>query len=240
MSAPLVSCVMPTYNRRRFLPQALRCFANRTYRNAELIVVDDSERSVRSLCHQIKGVRYLRVRVSTIGAKLNLGIEAARGDILQRIDDDDYYGPGFLKSSVDHLLGQDPDRTLVTRCCFLTLIRSDGVLRQSGHGWTPGGAFCFFRALWRRTPFRDINCSEDSHFLRDLQPDVIRICQPGPYILVRHGSNTWNSVRVKNSLVPTETDDYLRSRPPFEKTASQLFDNETLAFYRRLLRWRSA
>ena len=56
MPAPFVSCVMPTYNRRRFIPQALRCFANRTYRNTELIVVDDSERSMRSLCEGVEGM----------------------------------------------------------------------------------------------------------------------------------------------------------------------------------------
>src|SRR5262245_7442429 len=175
MRAPLVSCIMPTYNRRRFIPQALRCFAHRTYRNAELIVVDDSERSVRSLCEGVDGVRYLRVRVSNTGAKLNMGIEAARGDVLQKIDDDAYYGPRFLQSSVQHLLGRDPARTVVTRCCFLTLVRSDGILRHSGHGWAAGGGFCFFRDLWRRIPFRDINVSSDSRFLRDHQPDIVRI-----------------------------------------------------------------
>src|SRR4051812_39913757 len=86
MRPPLVSCIMPTYERRRFVPQALRCFANRAYRNAELIVVDDSERSVRSLCEGVDGVRYLRVRVTSTGVKLNLGIEAARGDIVQKVD----------------------------------------------------------------------------------------------------------------------------------------------------------
>ena len=231
---------MPTCNRRRFIPQALRCFANRTYRNAELIVVDDSERSVRSLCEGVEGVRYLRVPVSTTGRKLNIGIEAARGDILQRIDDDDYYGARFLQSYLDHLLGRDPERTLVTRCCFLTLVGSDGILRKSGHGWTAGGGFCFFRDLWRRAPFRDIPASEDSRFLRDLQPEIIRICDAEQYIVVRHGRNHWTSVRVDDSPKAIETDDYLRSLPAYKKQPAEFLDAESQAFYRRVLRWRRA
>jgi hypothetical protein len=172
--------------------------------------------------------------------KLNIGIQAARGDILHKIDDDDYYSPGFLQSSVDHLLGKDAARTLVTRCCFLTLVRSDGILRHSGHGWTAGGGFCFFRDLWKRVPFRDVNSSVDSHFRRDLQPEVIRICDAEQYILVRHGRNTWNSVTIGRSPEQIDTDDYLRSLPAYEKTASDLLDADAQAFYRRVLRWRRA
>jgi glycosyltransferase involved in cell wall biosynthesis len=240
MSAPFVSCVMPTCDRRRFIPQALRCFANRTYRNAELIVVDDSEQSVRSLCEGVEGVRYLRVRIASSGLKLNIGIEAARGDILHKIDDDDYYGPRFLQSSVEHLLGKDHGRTLVTRCCFLTLVRSDGILRHSGHGWTAGGGFCFFRDLWRRIPFRDAPSSEDSHFLRDLRPDVVRICDAEQYIVVRHGRNHWTRLRLKDFPKAMETDDYFRSLPAFEKTTAELLDGDTQEFYRRVLRWKRA
>jgi len=239
-SAPLVSCVMATYNRRRFIPQALRCFANRTYRNAELIVVDDSERSVRSLCEGVGDVRYIRVHVTSTGAKLNLGIQAARGDVLHKIDDDDYYAPGFLQTSVDHLLGKDPANTLVTRCCFLVLIGSDGILRQSTHGWKAGGGLCFFRDLWRRNPFRDVYTAEDAYFRRDLQPEVVPICGAAEqYILVRHGRNTWNSVLMKTTNTPTTADRFFRGLPAHKKTVAELLDAESQAFYRGVLRWRT-
>lgn len=238
MRAPLVSCVMPTYNRRRFIPQALRSFAGRTYANAELIVVDDSQRSVRGLCEGVDGVRYLRVPVSSTGTKLNIGIEAARGEIIQRIDDDDWYGPRFLESSVEGLQGCDPARTLVTRCCFLTLVRSDGVLRHSGHGWSPGGAFCFHRDLWRRIPFRDLDASEDSHFLRDHHPEIVRICDAEQYVVVRHGGNNWTSVRLQRSATTLATDEYFRSLPAYAKSAAEVLDTDAFAFYRRVLRWR--
>ena len=237
MTTPLVSCIMPTRNRARFIPQALRCFAHQTYPNRELIVVDDSDRPMRRLVDGVEGVRYLRVRRSTTGAKLNIGIEAAQGDILQRMDDDDFYACQFLQSSVEHLLHKDPARALVTRCCFLTLVRSDEILRQAKHGWTPGGAFCFFRELWKRKPFRDTPTSEDSYFLRDHEPDVFRICDPEQYTVVRHGRNTWTAIRLKQSHQVIHTDEYFRQLPAYHKDVAEVLGAESESFYRRVLRW---
>lgn len=101
-----------------------------------------------------------------------------------------------------------------------------------------GGGLCFFRDLWRRIPFRDVRASSDSYFRRDLQPNVIQICDAEQYIVVRHGRNTWNSVLLKPATTPTTADAYLRSLPAYQKSARALLDAETLAFYRRALRWR--
>lgn len=235
---PLVSCVMPTFNRRRFIPQALRCFAARSYRNAELVIIDDSERSVEKLCAGAENVRYLRVRVSTAGAKLNLGIGIARGDIIQNIDDDDYYGPRFIESSVRHLMGKDPERTLVTRCCFLTLVGSDGLLRHSGHGWKAGSAFCFHREMWRRRPFREVDLGYDTEFRREHRPELCLICDPEQFVVVRHGQNTWTRVMNQQTNHAVHANDFFRAMPPYEKSAAQLFDVRTRQLYRRVLRWR--
>ena len=237
---PLVSCVMPTYNRRRFIPQAMRCFANRTYRNAELIVLDDGERSVRSLCEGVKGVRYVRVEPTSTGAKLNLGIEAARGEIIQNLDDDDYYSPRFIETSVKRLLvNQDPERALATRCCFLSLVRSDPVLRHCGeHRWRTGSAMCFHRAMWRRRPFNEVDLGYDRQFMEAHAPNFELICNPEQFIVVRHGVNTWTRVMNRKTKQAMDTDDYFRTMPPWRNTVRQLLDTESLDFYGRVLRWR--
>jgi glycosyltransferase involved in cell wall biosynthesis len=237
-SAPLVSCVLATRNRARFLPQALRCFLRRTYAAAELIVVDDSDRPVASLCRHLPGVRYIRLTEPTpTGTKLNLGIAEARGSVIQKLDDDDYYAPTFLAGSVRHLPRRDDlSRTIVTRCCFLVLLRKSQTLHHSGHDWSPGGAFCFHRSLWEQQPFRDVEKSEDSILLRDLRPRIVRICDVEKYIVLRHGRNTWR--RVKADGVAQRVDGYFACRDIYKKTLRDVVPHEDLQFYRALFRWR--
>ena len=222
---------MATRNRRRFLPQALRCFQRQNYPNKELLVVDDSRRPCPELCLHVPGVRYIRLtRPTPTGTKLNLAIEAARGDIVQKLDDDDFYRADFLATSVHHVPKRGLRTTIVTRCCFLILLRGDPAVRHSGHGWTPGGAFCFHRSLWQRQPFREVARSEDSWLLHDTEARVIRICDAEQYIVVRHGRNTWKAMSTGETA-----DEYLGHRRPYGKTLRELTPQADVRFYRDLL-----
>lgn len=227
----MISCVMPTADRGPFVRQALRAFAAQTYPDRELIVVDDGESSVASLCRDTPGVRYIRLRdYTTTGAKLNIGIEAARGEVIQRFDDDDYYGPEFLATQLAHR----KKRALVTRCCFLVLLKGAGKLRFSGHGWQPGGAFCFHRSMWKRHPFRDQRQSEDTAFIADHHPPLTRVCgHAEQYIVARHGANTWNHVNTELA------DDYLRRLSPHPKPLEELVPALQARFYRSALRFKA-
>ena len=225
---PLVSCVMPTYNRQRFLRHALRFFVRQTYPNKELIVVDDGDVPAAKLCEGVPGVKYLRLDTWTpLGTKLNIGIQAASGAIIQKVDDDDYYGPEFVASSVARLPRKPSAGTLVTRCCFLALLRGDAAPRHSGHGWTAGGGFCFWRVMWDRLHFRAASSGADSWFLYDHRPRVRRICRTEDYMVLRHGANTWTR------MTTGDTDDYFRSRPLYPKKLSEIVRPEDLPFYRR-------
>jgi glycosyltransferase involved in cell wall biosynthesis len=224
---PLVSCVIVTRNRRPFVAKALQYFRAQTYENRELIVVDDGTTSVEKLC-AAPDVRYVRLTRSTpTGEKLNLGIERARGRILQKWDDDDYYGPHFLSTAVSHL---QPRRgnVVVAWCCFGVFIAGDPQLYFSGHGWHAGGTLCFRRALWERHPFRPEFRSEDSWFLRDHQPRVVRACAPDQYIVVRHGANTWRRIRGHDSV-----EGYFKRRC-FPRSLRSIIGPRHAAFYRSL------
>jgi len=81
LSEPLVSVVLTTRDRPRFLPIALECYRRQTYSRRELVVVDDGEQSPAAAVDvERAGRRLLRLdSVATLGTKLNLGCEAARG-----------------------------------------------------------------------------------------------------------------------------------------------------------------
>ncbi len=217
---------MATRNRPAFFRVALACFLQQDLGDAELIVVDDGESRVEHSCAGLDRVRYIGLPGPTLlGAKLNIGIDAARADVLQKLDDDDYYGPQFLSTALAHCAGE----SIVAWDCFLILRAGELQLRYSGHGWRAGGTLCFPRSLWNRSPFRDAPRSVDSWFIRDARAPVIPVCAPEQYILVRHGRNTWN--RMQGG---TTADDFIATLPAHTRSLGSIVDERSLSFYESL------
>jgi glycosyltransferase involved in cell wall biosynthesis len=226
----MVSCILVTRNRVRFFPRALRHFQRQRYVNSELIVVDDGEEPVEAYCRGVGRVRYIRLAQPTnTGTKLNLGAEAARGPLLQKLDDDDYYGPEFLTLAAGSLAGEERSGCLAAWDCFLVLLAGEGHLRYSGHGWRAGGTLCFTRELWTKTPFRDVQRSSDRYFFEDARPRLIRVCAPEQYVLVRHGRNTWT--KMEGGM---NADDFLRTLPRWPRGFGEIMDAGDQAFYESL------
>src|ERR1051326_7484665 len=226
----LVSCIMATGGRPDFFRQALRYFLLQTYRPAELIVVGDGAEPGGAQCGGLEAVRYVRLPgPASTGAKLNTAIEHARGDLLQKWDDDDYYHSDFLKTAVSHMPIENRDHCLAAWDCFLILIAGEGRLRFSGHGWTIGNTLLFTRRFWAKAPFRDVSRGVDTHFLRDRQGNLIRICAPEQCIVVRHGRNTWTDMRSGEPV-----DHYFRRFPFYKKPAAEILEPQDWAFYETL------
>ena len=226
----LISCIMVTRNRPRFVRQSLRYFTRQTYANAELLVVDDGEQSVEDECAGLDRVRYIRVdRPTSTGSKLNLGIEQAYGDLLQKLDDDDYYHPDFLQVAARHMPAENRDHVLAAWDCFVMWIVGETHLRYSGHGWTIGNTLLFSRKFWQKAPFRDLARGSDRHFLRDHEGKLIRICAPEHCMVVRHGANTWTDMRSGQA-----TDAFLRRFPVYPKRLSEIVGADNMPFYETL------
>src|SRR5262245_11132852 len=86
---PLVSCIMPTNNRRRFASAALDYFLRQAYPNRELVIVDDGLDPIADLIPDDARIRYFNIaQRSTIGSKRNFACREAKGDIIVHWDDD--------------------------------------------------------------------------------------------------------------------------------------------------------
>lgn len=227
----LASCILATRNRPQFFQQAIRCFLRQTYQPSELIVVDDGEEGVASLCRGLERVRYVRLNQPTpTGAKLNIGIRHAQGTILQKLDDDDYYHPDFLRLAVTQLPAENRANCLVAWDCFLILLAGEKQVRFSGHGWKAGGSLCFSRKLWERINFREVPSAVDSWFLRDHRPQIVPVCAAEHYLVIRHGRNTWTHMHDG-----TPADDYFRTLPVYSKPLEALVDPLDREFYDSLV-----
>lgn len=241
---PLVSCVLATSDRHAFFAQALKYFQRQDFGAAELVVVDDGKQPVAELIPDDARIRYLRLAgPRTLGYKLNAGIEAARGRIIQKLDDDDYYHPNFLAATVAALEGHDPARSLVAFDCFLVLITGTGHLTFSGHGWRAGGTLCFDKALWRQRAFRDRPRAVDRWFLADNRPRCIKISEPRLYIHVRHGlGHLWREMGEHSPAPPGDYDvtGYFQARERYQTELRALLPREDAEFYESLRRGAAA
>ncbi|MBE0454281.1 MAG: glycosyltransferase [Roseovarius sp.] len=103
-TAPLVSIILPTYNRAHTLLRAVNSVLNQNYREIELIVVDDA--STDGSAALLAEIRDPRVRViyhennKGLGAARNTGVFAATGDLIAFQDSDDEWLDGKLEKQV--------------------------------------------------------------------------------------------------------------------------------------------
>lgn len=171
---PLISCIMPTFNRQRFIPQALKMFSAQTYPNKELVIVDDStDHETRDYMSGLSAwpwnLRYHQVytRVS-VGTKRNLACEHARGSVIAHFDDDDWQNPHRLANQLRQLKGFDLtglDSQLYYRPEDSTAWRY--TFWRDSRWYTIGNTFMYTRDLWSRHKFKDISGCEDTQWLMD-------------------------------------------------------------------------
>jgi glycosyltransferase involved in cell wall biosynthesis len=102
-SFPQVSVIVPTYNRASLLKEALDSVLAQSYRNVELIVVDDgsTDHTRRLLSSYGDRITVLLQPNAGVSAARNRGIQAASGDLIALLDSDDYWLPGKLAAQVD-------------------------------------------------------------------------------------------------------------------------------------------
>lgn len=115
MSNPLISIIVPSYNRADYIPETIGTVLQQTYSNWELIIVDDGSSDdtseiVGSFMEQDERIRYYERQRNPKGGSVcrNIGVEHARGDYFLFLDSDDLLTPSALKQRVD-LARQNPE-----------------------------------------------------------------------------------------------------------------------------------
>jgi glycosyltransferase involved in cell wall biosynthesis len=99
MKAPLVSVIIPTYNRAAYVGDAIRSVQAQTYGNVEIIVADDGSTDNTAEVVAEFGDAVIYLPLSHRGqpaATRNEGFRAAQGEYIAFLDSDDLYLPGKL------------------------------------------------------------------------------------------------------------------------------------------------
>jgi glycosyltransferase involved in cell wall biosynthesis len=105
-SGPVVSVLLPTFNRPLYLAQALDSVVRQTYRNLQIIVANDGGTDVTGIVESFNDPRILFINRRQNRGKpfsLNEAIAHARGRYVAYLDDDDVYYPHHIATLVDAL-----------------------------------------------------------------------------------------------------------------------------------------
>ena len=234
-SGPLVSCVMATARRPAFLKQAIRYFLRQTYEPKELIIVDDEDRTETSTADIIPDdprISYSWVKPMPLGAKLNHGVAQAKGVVIQKLDDDDWYHPWFLSTMVATMAPKGFSNVMGSTSTFLVFLKETGELKHAGHTWFIGGSLAFSKDVWAKKPFEEIMSGEDDRFIKDHgTARKVATVDPELYMVVRHGQgHAWVTERGK------DVDQFFGARPLYGKPLEAFMAADEAVFYRNLAR----
>ena len=111
---PKVSVLIPTYNRRRYLVEAIRSVEAQTSRDWEIVVADDgSTDDTRSVVEAFSGaIRYLYQENQGVSVARNLAFRESTGQYVVFLDSDDYLLPNAL-ADFSAALDSDPNCDVV-------------------------------------------------------------------------------------------------------------------------------
>lgn len=110
----MVSVIMLTYNREELVGRAIECILAQTYRDFEFIIVDNGSSDRSGAIADEYAAKDSRIRVihrerGNIGSGRNAGLDAAQGEYVAFIDDDDWTEPDFLEFLYNLLVEYDAD-----------------------------------------------------------------------------------------------------------------------------------
>ncbi len=107
----MISVIIPTYNRFDSLLKAVESVKNQTYKDIEIIVVDDNSTDERYENQIIHGVKLIKIEEGSkqilgygCGAlPRNIGMDSAKGDYIAFLDDDDIWMPNKLEVQINEM-----------------------------------------------------------------------------------------------------------------------------------------
>jgi GT2 family glycosyltransferase len=109
-----VSVLIPTYNRRHYVVDAIQSVIAQDYADMEIIVVDDgsTDATDEALAPYLSRIQLIRTKNQGPAMARNVGMQAARGDYVAFLDSDDLYYPFKVRLQA-HLLDEYPDIGMV-------------------------------------------------------------------------------------------------------------------------------
>lgn len=223
----LVSIIIPVYNGSNYLKEAIESALNQSYKNIEIIVVNDgstdggeTERIAKEYGDRIK---YFHKSNGGVSTALNYGVQKASGEIISWLSHDDLFSTDKTKNQMS-VLKEQPEKTIVYGDSIFMNEKGElekhKVFSNNRHNSFAGIEnffplnVCFASSLFPRQFLLEHPFNEKARFTQDIEQF---------YLFLKNG---YTFVHVKNAI-------YF-SRNHNERVSVKrmdLFEHDTLAFH---------
>jgi glycosyltransferase involved in cell wall biosynthesis len=171
---PIVSIIMPTFNRANYLKRSIESVLNQSYNSWELIIVDDGSSDntfqiVDEYILKFEKIRYMKHSNKRPALSTNAGILASCGELIAFLGSDDEWKPEFLEQRIN-FLKDHPDIDFIhggVEIIGHPYVKDKNDLTREIHidECVVGGTFFGKRKVFIELGgFHDLNYSDDSDF----------------------------------------------------------------------------
>ena len=214
----LVSVVIPTYKRSDKIERAIKSVINQTYKNLEIIVVDDNAKNkeerekTRNIVKKYKNVKFIENKENLGGALTrNIGIENALGDYIAFLDDDDEYVNSKIEKQLKLLKEKVKENRKVGMIyCYKNILDNNGNIKYKGKVDFEGNCLfehmefciettstwlCTKKALYDAGLFENVRAHQDNILLLKMLAndyEVYRVPEPLVNFYLHNGDGITN------------------------------------------------
>ena len=228
---PIFSIILPTYNRGYILDRTIQSVINQTFKNWELIIVDDGSTdntrdSINDFLIQDNRINYFYQENAERSAARNNGISKANGKFICFLDSDDQYDEYHLQSLFEAINSSGEDlyifitgsKIVNTSGCLLavsTVLPSENDAESILLNTITPGPMCIPLPLSRKHLFNEnIRISEDTELLFRLVSDApLRVLNQTTLLYVHHEDNSVNPFRYNAYLERKKTLKFIFGQP---------------------------
>jgi glycosyltransferase involved in cell wall biosynthesis len=196
----LVSIIVPIYNTASFLPKCIESIQNQSYKNIEIILVNDgstdnSENICKKYLESDTRVRYVSKANGGLSSARNSGIDIANGSYLSFIDSDDYIASEFISTLLNACIVNNTKLAMCGRIVVTEINETNMFTLDSPQLWNSrkalerlltwnniDGSVCdklFHRSLFENQRFPLGRISEDLPVLTSILLAIISIAHVG-------------------------------------------------------------
>ena len=124
-----LSIVIPVYNTEKYLDDCLKSILNQSYKNIELIIVNDgstdkSENIIKKYLKKSDKIKYKKIINSGVSVARNIGINMSTGKYIAFVDSDDYIDKDMYLKMINKSIEDDSD---IVTCAYNKIYPNDVV-----------------------------------------------------------------------------------------------------------------